>query len=68
MFFLFLKFMLILKKNIDIKIEGTGKNCTKTKLHEGTKLHEDNFAPRVNFVRRVIFAREYKKTEKKTKR
>ena len=33
---------------------GTGLNCTKTKLHEGTKLHEctklheDDFAPRVN--------------------
>ena len=33
---------------------GTGKNCTKTKLHEGTKFHENKIALRVNFARRYF--------------
>ena len=58
----------------------TGKNCTKTKLHEGTKLHENkfargnkialrHFAKRVNFARVTIshggsFLLQSKKTKK----
>ena len=48
---------------------GTGLNCTKTELHEGTKLHENkiarnDFAPRVN-IARVTFLHESKKYRKK---
>ena len=32
--------------------QGTGHNCTKTKLNEGTKLHKENFSRRVNFARK----------------
>ena len=42
---------------------GTGKNCTKTKLHECTKLHEDTFAQR-QFCTRV--KKNKKKIEKQT--
>ena len=48
---------------------GTGQNCTKTNLREGTKLHKDNFPLRVNFVRvkilhRGSFMHESKKKQK----
>ena len=48
---------------------GTGQNCKKTMLHEGTKLHEGNFAPRVNFARVTILHKSrknyiYKKLKK----
>ena len=49
---------------------GTGLNCTKsnlhegTKLHEGKKLHEDDFAPRVNFARVTFFLHEIKTRNK----
>ena len=59
--------------NIILDFMGTGQNCTKTKLHEGTKLHEDKITRRyfrtktnlhelkklyeVNLASRVNFAR-----------
>ena len=49
---------------------GTGQNCTKTKLHEGTKLYNGNFALRVNlhhlqFCTEGLFCMRVKKNIKK---
>ena len=52
--------MITIKIFLALSQMGTGQNCTKTKLHEGTNLHEglilheDTFAPRVNFARVTV--------------